>query len=302
MRTSRAPTDFAQGTGRCEEKLGCVSKRALFLGLVLGVALGFGVAWALRTRSGASVAARVNGVEIPASVLQAELQKRFGPEVLKDLIHAELIRQAAQKEKIVVPAAELEKRLKEMKANPQVAALLQAGQTSEEDLRRNLGTLMPLDALVLKSLTQDEEKEYLLMHRDELETVTLEQITVADEESAQKALEAARQPEADAGKLGFKKLEGRRDQLEPQLQEVFELKQGELSPVLQSTQGFHVFKLVGRKNEYKDLRPVVRERLAAERRLEVLEELRSQAKIETVPPYTLPPEARPHAPGTPHVD
>ena len=264
-------------------------------------ALGYGFCWQ-RARSDREVAARVNGEVIPASELRSELLKRFGPDVLRDLVHQRLILQEAGKRNIKSDPDQIEKRLKEMKAQPEVQAMLKSGQVEEADLRRNLTTMGPLDALVKSQLTIEEENQFFKQHRSELESQTVQQILMLDKAEAEKVRAQASKPGADfdekkkkysldsrtkaqGGLLG----EVHRGELEPELAEtLFAMKPGQVSEPIESQDGIHIFRIVSSKTGLDELRPQIQERLTAVRRGDFVEELRAGAKIETVPPYRLP--------------
>jgi len=180
--------------------------------------------------------------------------------------------------------------------------MLKSGETSEADLRRNLSTLAPLDALVQSQIGAQEEAEYLQAHRDELESLVVEHILLLEGEEAAEIAAEAKKPKADfhalakkhsldertknqGGRLG----EIHRSEIEPEVAELlFSLKEGEVSLPVQGEDGFHVFRVVKRRTALEDLRVQIRELLVSARRGEYLEELRAAAKIQAIPPYRLP--------------
>lgn len=274
--------------------------RVLRLALVAGFsfAAGFGVARLPRNE----VAARVNGEPISAGELHGELQKRFGPDVLRDLVHQRLILQEARKQNLKIDPSIIDRRLEEMKKQPRAQAMLKAGQTTESDLRRNLSTLVPLDTLVQSQLTVEEEIDYLKRHQDEMESVTVQHILLLDPAEADRVYAEARQPKADFAALAKKhSLDSRtknqggllgeihRGEVGPEVADVlFALKPGEVAPPVPGEDGIHLFRVVKSKTGLEELRPEIRERLISARRGDYLEELRAGAKIETVAPYRLP--------------
>lgn len=277
--------------------------RLLRLTAVAACSFAFGYGFcAQRMRTDRDVAARVNGEAIPASELRNELLKRFGPDVLRDLVHQRLILQEATKRNIKADSAVIDKRLKEMKAQPEVQEMLKSGQVEEADLRRNLATMGPLDALVKSQLTQEEEEQFFKQHRSELESVKVQQILLLDKAEAAKVHREAKKPGADFATLAKKysldtrtKAQGgllgevRRGELVPDLAEtLFSMKPGQVSEPVESDDGIHVFRVVSSKTGMRDLLPQIQERLTAVRRGDYVEELRASAKIETVPPYRLP--------------
>lgn len=280
-----------------------IGLRLLRLSAVAGCsfALGYGFC-AQKMRTDREVAARVNGEAILANEVRGELLKRFGPDVLRDLVHQRLILQEAAKRKIKTDEAQIDKRLKEMKAQPEVQAMLKSGQVEEADLRRNLTTMGPLDALVKSGLTIEEENQFFKQHRSELETVQVQQILLLDKAQADKVYAEASKPGADFAALAKKySLDSRsraqggmlgdvhRGELVPELAEVlFLMKPGQVGEPIESDDGIHIFRVVSSKTGLDELRPQIQQRLVAARRGDYVEELRSSAKIETVPPYHLP--------------
>jgi len=265
-------------------------------------ALGYGFCLQQNKKAEGTAAALVNGEPIPSRELRSELLKRFGPDVLRDLVHQRLILQEATKRKIKPDSALIERRLKEMKSQPGVQAMLKSGQVEEADLRRNLTTMGPLDALVKGQLTVEEENEFYKRHRNELESVTVQQILILDKGEAEKVHQEAGKSGADFAALARKhsldsrsKAQGgllgemHRGELEPELAEaLFRLKPGQISEPIESEDGIHIFRVVSSKTGLDELRPQIQERLVAARRGDFVEELRASAKIETVPPYRLP--------------
>ncbi|MBS2033443.1 peptidylprolyl isomerase [bacterium] len=264
-------------------------------------ALGYGLCLQ-RNNPAREVAARVNGEEIPALELRAELLKRFGPDVLRDLVHQRLILQEARKRGVQVDAAGVEKRLQAMKSQPEVQAMLKSGQVDESDLRRNLTTVGPLDALVKSGLTVEEENAFYKQHRAELESLKVQQILLLDKAEAARVQAEASKPGADFSALAKKysldsrsKAQGgllgevHRGELEPELAEaLFALQPGQVSQPVESADGIHIFRVVSSKTGLDELRPQIEERLIAARRGDFVEDLRAGAKIETVAPYRLP--------------
>ncbi len=263
----------------------------------LALAVGFGAGYAIG-RPKVVPAAKVNGEVITLDELHKDLENRFGGQVLRDMVSSRLIEQKARGSKITVKPESIEKRLKEMLKDPQVTAMVESGRTSESDLRRNLGTIMTLDALVLAEVTPAQEKSYFEAHKGELQTIRLRHIQVATEEEAadlKKQIDdggdfskLAREHSLDpatkdnGGDMG--PLTG--GQLDPAIATaVAKLAPGKTSAVVQAGLGYHLFQLVERKGDYASLRTETREAMAAPRRGDFVEALRGQAKIESDLPY-----------------
>ncbi|MFN8610333.1 MAG: peptidylprolyl isomerase [Vulcanimicrobiota bacterium] len=277
--------------------------RLLRLAVVGGCSFALGYGLCLQRNNPArEVAARVNGEEISAAELRGELLKRFGPDVLRDLVHQRLILQEAKKRGVQSDAAAVEKRLQEMKSQPEVQAMLKSGQVDESDLRRNLATVGPLDALVKSSLTVEEENAFYKQHRSELESVKVQQILLLDKGEAAKVQAEAKKPGTDFSALARKysldsrsKAQGgllgevHRGELEPELAEtLFATGPGQITDPIESADGIHIFRVVSTRTGLDELRPQIQQRLIAARRGDFVEELRAAARIETVQPYRLP--------------
>jgi len=271
--------------------------RALII-VTVALAIGFGAGYAVG-RPKAVPAAVVNGETITMDELHKDLEARFGGQVLRDLVSTKLINQKAKEAKITIKPESVENRLKEMLKDPQVTAMVSSGRTSEADLRRNLGTIMTLDALVLAEVTKAQEKSYFEAHKSELQTIRLRHIQVATEEEAAD-LKKQIDERADFAKLAQEhsldpasKDNGgdmgplRGDQLDPAIAAaVAKLTPGKTSTVVQAGLGYHLFQLVERKGDYASLRSETREAMAAPRRGDFVEALRGQAKIESTLPYS----------------
>jgi foldase protein PrsA len=207
-----------------------------------------------------------------------------------------------------------------MLEEPQVKTMLASGKVSESDLRRNLTTLMPLDKLAEKRITSDDEKQYLLAHREELETIRVSHIVLGSEIEAKAVVNRLKKPGADFAKLagdcsldpqskdkGGDLGELHRSDMEPSVSEVlFRTPVDSYSPIIRTQMGYHVFLVTGHKFEYKDLQPAVHAILVDGKRGEVLEELRKKASIEVSPPFKMPVEpaegASPGPSSSPVVD
>jgi hypothetical protein len=249
--------------------------------IAVGLLIGFGGGWYAH-RPSDPVAARVNGDEIRSGALQQELSKRFGNDVLRDLVNQKLIAQEAAKQKITVSESTIATKLEQLKQKPSVQPLLKSGQVTEEDLRRNLTTLVPWDLITEKLIKEDDEKEFLLQHREELESLELQELIFADEADVKKQLPTPEQ----WSKINVQELH--RSQLNPSWAEVlFKLKKGDISPPLAGPDGIHIFRVGEHRFEYKNLKDLVREQLIAQKRGEVLEDIRHRAKVEVLPPYKL---------------
>lgn len=277
------------------------------LACAVALVVGFGLGWVSRTGGNSSaVAAKVNGHQILASDLGKELQDRFGADVLRDLVRQRVIAAEAGRLKIEVSEREVQARLDEWKKDPNQSALLQSGQVREQDVKRNLLTLMNWDRVTEKRIKEEDEKEFLLRHREELEGLELQDLVFEDEEKAKAESEHLKESQAWS-KVPLKQVH--RAQLNPIWAEVlFRLPEGELSSPLPDAKGFHIFRVGKRHFDYASLKGFIHEQLVAVKRNEVLEDLLYQAKIDVVPPFQMAGEhseaaatPRPGTSGTPSV-
>lgn len=279
-----------------------MNRKNLALFLTLAVALG-ALAAALAWRLNRPVAL-VNGQAITSEDLARELRMRFGAEVLQDLVGERLIEQAARQYGVDLPPGELSQWVADFRERPEARAMLDSGRLTEERLRRNLGTAVPLYYLSLKDTPEEDRKQYFRTHRSNFEELHLRHILLGsrDEGVELKArirgaddfatlatvhsLDGNTRQEGGAlGRVTRAELEGSFDQAD--VDQLFALQKGQVSePLRAGTGGWHLFLVEGRKVDYQSLRLRVVEEMARERVAGYLEALRARAKVE----FLLPPE------------
>lgn len=154
----------------------------------------------------------------------------------------------------------------------------------EERIRRKLLVKAAIDAIVSEvKVSEQEARAYYRDNRAEFsrpEQVRARMIVVSSEEEAAKAragltpanfaakaAEVSLSPEAkEGGDLGFF---GRGDMPGEFEEVVFRLRPGEISPVVKTEYGYHIFLLEGRRKagelQYQEVREKIVERLRAER-------------------------------------
>lgn len=255
--------------------------------------------------------ARVNGTRITSADLQREIeqlpfhsrnsfsgaggQKRL----VEEMIKRELLLQEAERRKL--------------DSQPEVRA-----QLAESRRGILLNALLTQEIIQKVQVSEPEVRAYFDRHREELETgeVHLKQILLSDEAQAEEIRsrlmrnesfeDLARQYSVDrasgsrGGDLGFVS----RGQMSPELERVaFSLRPQEISPVIRSSKGFHILKLIGRKKtislRYEEVKDRLRPFAQAEKQREALEgwigELRKRSRIQVyearlpVPLPSLPP-------------
>lgn len=228
---------------------------------------------------GGEVLARVDGAPIRAAELAAALRNGDLGEApgavrrraLEELIDRRLLLRAAADRDIRVTDAEVEHamaRLRDDYPEEQFERTLATEAIGPEALARDLRERLLLQRLFLRevvarvAVTDEEIDEWIAIHGEELrrpEQARAAQIVVATAEEAERIRERLRAGESfedlaretslspdgkKGGDLGF----FARDEMPPPFGEVcFGLKPGEVSEVVSSPYGFHVFKLLEKR-------------------------------------------------------
>ncbi len=112
-------------------------------------------------------AAIVNGAPITKGELLSRLLADFGEETLKQLITLRLLEQEAEKEGIVIPEAEVQKRFEELRAKrEELSKQLGRGKLSDLTLRDEAKRLLLLERLVSKrvEVTEKELRDFYTRH------------------------------------------------------------------------------------------------------------------------------------------
>jgi len=231
---------------------------------------------------------------------------------LNEMIQNTLFRQEAGKGGVSLSEEEIESVLLEAKNGYEEKAFkkyLEIEDISQEewenDLKNNLLIKKLIDRRVNNTVSVNEEeiKKYFAEHRDEFhkgKQVKAFHIMVETEEEAlriKKELdskktdfaELARKyslgPEgAEGGNLGYVQ-EG---YMPPELDEIFKLKKGEISNIIRTPYGSHIFKIVDKKKDskmsYEESRKIIHDKLVRERQDKAFHEwliaLKEKAKIE----------------------
>ena len=242
-----------------------------------------------------AAALRETGVSLAA--LDPEDRDRLKREMLQEIIEQQILLREARDRGIRVPDADVARAIAQARADASpeefAAVLEERGLTVagwERHLRENLTLARARSSLVppVAAPTDAELKTYYDGHPDEFvepETVDARQIVVATEAEAAAArarllagasfneLAAAQStaPEAaEGGRLGFVE----RGHVPEGFEIVFSLKPGEISPVVHTPFGYHLFTVVARRPAmrpaYADVAPALRERLRRARQDEAV--------------------------------
>jgi peptidyl-prolyl cis-trans isomerase C len=208
---------------------------------------------------------------VPKDILvQPEYMKRFEEEVLDNMIMEKIMYLRAQELNISISEIELDNKIKEIKKDYGGDFTRQFAQENvkyenwKEDFKKEMlfQKLIAMDVNAKIKISDDEAKDYFNEHRNNYKKesrVRVAQIIVRDLAAAQKAVERLKAgedfakvaasmsigPEAHhGGDLGFV---ARWVMPEPLDKTIFKMQVNEISPIVQSSYGFHVFKVLESK-------------------------------------------------------
>lgn len=236
-------------------------------------------------------------------------------EALSQLIQETIFLKEAEKKGVKVPDEEVQRRLKSVIDDyPEdiFDKTLQRSKLTVADMRDDISRKLTIEKLIEAEVyshvevSDDEISRYFREHKAEFDRpkqVSARQIVVEDEELASglhdrllkgadfatTAKEQSLSPDgADGGDLGYFTM----GEMPPEFEEVvFKLKPGQLSPVVQSPYGYHIFKVEdvreAREPKLDDVRDEVRRRVAATKGEDDytawIDRLRSEYTIEVEP-------------------
>jgi foldase protein PrsA len=239
------------------------------LSIVLLAALIGAIVFPFLNNDEAEVVAIVNGTDITKEQFYAEMVRAGGEQTLDFMIEDQLISQEAEKANIEVTEADIDAELATVKASfgseeMFQQALMQYGMT-EEDLKEDMEKQVTLRKLLEPSVTITDEEiaAYYEENKDffaEEEMVRASHILVETREEAEALLEQIKGG-ADFATLasehsldpGSKENGGDLDYFprgvmhEPFEEAAFNLAIGEVSGVVETSEGFHIIKVTDRK-------------------------------------------------------
>jgi parvulin-like peptidyl-prolyl isomerase len=292
--------------------------------LVLGAGGAGGCRKQAQEAPDANTVATVNGEVVARADFERELANEVAPELtpqevepfkralLDTRVKQLLLLQAAKQGNVTVSAAEVDRgvlRLSSDYPEGNLSEALSQGQKSMAELKAETATRLTIEKLYAEhvyprvAVTEEELRAYYAAHEAEFnepEQVRAAQLVVkgADEArrlqkelkgNGKKFAELARRyslsPDAKVGgDLGF----FARGQMPPEFEEVaFRLRVGEVSDVVSTDYGYHLFRVLerrpARKRDLADVRPQVEARLLEEKRLAAQEDyvkgLRARAQV-----------------------
>ncbi|WP_232233681.1 peptidylprolyl isomerase [Bacillus sp. J33] len=261
------------------------NKKMLFW--VLGSMLTIGAAAAIFFTIQADAVATVNGEKISEDELHERLVAQYGQELLDTLITGKVIEQEVKKENIKVTQEEIdEEKAAYAESYGGEEALKQTLETSgltmadfEEDIESYLATKKLLEPRI--EITEEDMKAYFEENKDSFaqqEQVNASHILVEDEETAKEVIgklndggdfaELAAEYSIDesnkdaGGDLGFF---GKGDMAEEFEEIAFSLEPGKISDPVKTEYGYHVIKVVEKKEAkeavYEDVKEEIQNRL-----------------------------------------
>ncbi|MCB8815285.1 peptidylprolyl isomerase [Desulfosporosinus shakirovi] len=241
--------------------------KTIYVGLftiLLVAVIGIGSVYATQN----NIVAKVNGVAISETELQEFLLQQGGSDGLNTLIQQSIIEQEAEKQKIQVTEADIDKELATVKASfDSEEAFSQALATNGitlDTLRTNILTNLQMTRLLeaQNPITEDEIKAYFDTNKDSLdvaEEVNASHILVATAELANeiKAKITAGETFADLAKQystdeSTKELGGNlgffaKGEMVQEFEEVaFSLEVGQISDPVKTDYGYHIIKIEAR--------------------------------------------------------
>jgi peptidyl-prolyl cis-trans isomerase C len=254
------------------------------------------------------------------------LAARYKQSILNQLVEKELLRQRIEKDGIQIAADELageyEEYKKMFRTEENFRRYLKSSQVSEDQIKDNVRHNLAVNMLLEKSgdvaVAEDEAKEYYEKHKEryaEKEQVQASHILFkagakdgpdADKAAKKKADEIyglAKKKDADFGALAKKHSQGptssrggdlgffTRGRMVKEFEEVaFKLKPGQVSKPVKTQFGWHVIKVVKRKEArqkgFDEVKESITKNLKARKnrraKQALLKDLRAEAKVETL--------------------
>ncbi|MBI2252515.1 MAG: peptidylprolyl isomerase [Armatimonadetes bacterium] len=237
----------------------------------------------------------INGEKITQKEFHKELEKRFGKQMIEDIILEKLIFQSAKKENIKVSPKEIEEKINEMKNNPQFEMLLKMQNLTLKDIENRITLMFTLRKLISKSISQQEKEAFFNAHKDQLEEVKASHILVKTLKEAVDILNKLNKGENFAslakrysidpgsknsnGELGY----FNRSRMDPKFSEAaFKLEVSQISSPIKTSFGYHIIKCEGKKKTSEELKDKIEDAaITQEQTKNYIEKLRKNAQIKT---------------------
>ncbi len=254
------------------------------------------------------VVAKVNGEPIYRKELVDELIKKFGDQVLNELIMKKLVMQEAKKEGITVSENEIDEYMKKLEKNmggkETMEMRMKGAHISKEDMAKDIRSNLILKKLVLKTIDEnDKEIFYETKIKNKAPYVELWMIVVPDKDLAKSIKEKLSLGE-DFEKLAKKyslltyqgitngyiglvsRFDVEADRLVPKelAKYIFNAKVGDIiGPVLVERNHkklYYILKITAIKKSYDDFKDEIEDVLASQKARDYLNNLREKADVE----------------------
>ncbi|SFP94690.1 foldase protein PrsA [Salibacterium halotolerans] len=218
---------------------------------------------------------QVNDTAITEEALTAELRKRYGRQVLQDMVQGRIMDDKARQ--LEIGSEQVEQELQSLKqqygveTDEELLTLLQSQFQLPVQSMESLKNSVLKPQLVRRQMNEsvelsDEEKQaYFEEHQEELESVSARHILVEDEETAatvkdkladggsfeELAAEYSTDGSAsNGGELGFFK---HGQMVEPFEKAAFSMSPGSISEPVETEFGYHIIEVLDRKTTYEEL-------------------------------------------------
>lgn len=236
----------------------------------------------------------VNGDKISRQDFDHQLEERRGQEILDRLVMERLIEQEAKKQGITIDPKELQARLDDLHKDHRYQMEVRQG-VDPKLLDDQIRISLMLKKLMLKEITEEQKLRFFDRFKDDLTQVDVAQILVTDKAEADRIhteLEHGANFADEAKKYskdpGSKDKGGEigwfvRGQLEPPFSTVaFQTPKGQISPVVKSPYGYHIIKVLDKKDTYEQLKGAVEDQLLASEEKQYEDRLRAKADVKTI--------------------
>jgi len=250
-------------------------------------------------------AATVNGAVISQAEVEKEAARRYGKEVLDDLIIIKLVDQDFNKKKLKLDEKDMQERSAKMMELYSIKNKLESGATSQADFMKNYRMLSELRMLLGDKINEARLKTMYDAHKDSFSAVHPQVLICTDAKMAAKIQEDLKKG-ADFGKLAaqfnpgeLKKNNGDLGFLLPSDMALnilykagMEMKPGQVKMLPLGNGEICLVKLLDKWTTFDQVRFLMEDGSVTQLAPSLLQELKSSAKIKTMYDQKAPKESR----------